>query len=76
MRVAAFQFDIRRGETRMMTFGHGPRMCPGMHLARMNLRVTLDALLERLPGLNLLDLEAAKPFGTIFRHPTELRCQF
>ena len=68
-------FDVRRGETRMMTFGHGPRMCPGMHLARMNLRVTLDALLERLPGLNLLDPEASKPCGTIFRHPTELRCR-
>lgn len=56
--------------------GHGPRMCPGMHLARTNLRTTLDVLLERLPRLQLLREEGAAPSGTIFRHPDALPCSF
>ncbi|MCB1688012.1 MAG: cytochrome P450 [Halioglobus sp.] len=66
----------RTEESKSMTFGHGPRMCPGMHLARMNLRTTLDSLLERLPNLELTSLEGAAPSGTIFRHPTKLLCRF
>jgi cytochrome P450 len=70
-------FDItRESSAKSMTFGHGPRMCPGMHLARMNLRITLDSLLERLPNLQLVDDEGAAPRGTIFRHPNTLLCRF
>jgi cytochrome P450 len=70
-------FDIERPEqARSMTFGHGPRMCPGMHLARMNLRTTLDVLLERMPGLQLLREEGTAPSGTIFRHPETLPCSW
>lgn len=71
------QFDLERiSESKSMTFGHGPRMCPGMHLAHMNLRTTLDTLLERLPDLKLLSEEGAAPSGTIFRNPDRLLCSF
>ncbi|MFT4614595.1 MAG: cytochrome P450, partial [Bacteroidia bacterium] len=40
-------FDIHRDSSRKITFGHGARTCPGMHLVRRELRVTLDILLER-----------------------------
>ena len=68
-------FDIHREDSRKMTFGHGPRMCPGMHLARMNLRATLDVLLERLPQLALLSAADAAPSGTVFRNPSRLPCR-
>lgn len=70
-------FDIHRQENaKSMTFGHGPRMCPGMHLAKVNLRITLDCLLDRLPGLDLISDKGAAPSGTIFRHPGQLQCRF
>lgn len=70
------RFDICRDSPKKMTFGHGPRTCPGMHLARKELRVTLDTLLQRLPQLSLLEPETAAPSGTIFRNPEKLQCRF
>jgi hypothetical protein len=36
-----------------MTFGTGVHRCPGAHLARMEMVVTVQEVLDRLPGLNL-----------------------
>lgn len=66
-------FDIQRDSSKkLLSFGPGPRLCPGMHLARRQLAVALDVILERLPGLHLLDPEAASPRGAILRGPTTL----
>ncbi len=66
-------FDIERDSRRkLLSFGPGPRLCPGLHLARRQLRVALDALLERLPDLQLLDRDAALPRGAILRGPASL----
>jgi cytochrome P450 len=46
-------FDITRPRTRHMTFGHGVHGCPGSQLAREQLRITLETLTRRLPGLRL-----------------------
>jgi cytochrome P450 len=54
------------------TFGPGPRACPGMHLARKELALVLDVVLERLPNLKLLDPEAAQPVGAVMRGPRTL----
>ena len=54
------------------TFGPGPRMCPGQHLARKELALVLDVVLERLPNLVLLDQEAAQPSGAVIRGPHAL----
>ena len=43
------RFDIFRDPKQHISFGHGPHMCLGMHLARMETRVAVDALLDRLP---------------------------
>lgn len=56
----------------MTTFGPGPRACPGMHLARKELALVLDVVLERLPNLKLLDAEAAQPVGAVMRGPRTL----
>lgn len=66
-------FDMHRDSSKkLLSFGPGPRLCPGMHLARRQLAVALDVVLERLPGLQLLDPEAAVPRGAILRGPASL----
>ncbi|TMC51247.1 MAG: cytochrome P450 [Chloroflexi bacterium] len=67
------RFDIFRPAQQHRAFGFGSHMCLGMHLARMEMRVALDALLERLDGLRL-DPAADDPHihGLLFRSPTAL----
>jgi len=67
------RFDIHRTPAPHMSFGSGPHMCLGMHLARMETRVALNAILERLHELRL-DPEAPRPtiVGTVFRSPNAL----
>jgi cytochrome P450 len=66
-------FDIHRPTAPHLSFGSGPHMCLGMHLARMETRVALDAVLERLHDLRL-DPEASRPriVGSVFRSPDAL----
>jgi len=47
-----------------------------MHLARRQLAVALDVILERLPGMRLLDPEAAAPRGAILRGPPSLQVEW
>jgi cytochrome P450 len=47
------QFDIGRPPLGHLAFGSGPHVCLGIHMARMEMRVAIDALLDRLPGLRL-----------------------
>ncbi|MCT2545066.1 MULTISPECIES: cytochrome P450 [Streptomyces] len=47
------EIDFHRGNVPHVTFGHGVHHCLGAQLARMELRVVLESLLRRLPGLHL-----------------------
>ncbi len=60
-----------------LAFGTGPHQCLGMHLARLELRVGLDAILDRLPNLRL-DPDAPAPVieGYAFRGPDGLPVVF
>jgi cytochrome P450 len=71
------RFDLRRPDISHLTFGHGPHLCLGMHLARMETAVAIGALLHRLPDLRL-DPEAAPPriTGVAFRSPAALPVRF
>jgi cytochrome P450 len=71
------EFDVRRAPTPHVSFGSGPHTCLGMHLARMESRVALDALLERLDELRLdPDAPAPRIVGNIFRSPDALPVRF
>ncbi|MBO1337615.1 cytochrome P450 [Streptomyces sp. VRA16 Mangrove soil] len=50
----AGSFDITRtSPTRHISFGHGPHVCPGAALSRLEAGVALPALYARFPGLRL-----------------------
>ncbi|TDQ53134.1 cytochrome P450 family protein [Actinorugispora endophytica] len=46
-------FDITRSGGRHMSFGHGPHVCPGAPLARMEAQIALPLLFERFPDMRL-----------------------
>jgi cytochrome P450 len=52
------QLDLKRDEASHVGFGHGAHHCLGAPLARMELQVALELLLDRLPGLRLAEGES------------------
>jgi cytochrome P450 family 142 subfamily A polypeptide 1 len=50
-----FTFDIERNPNEHVAFGLGTHFCLGNSLARLELRVLFEQLLERLPGIHLVD---------------------
>ena len=64
------EFDIFREVKQHVGFGFGVHVCLGMHLARMETRVAINTLLDRLPDLRLdpaaTDVHIA---GMAFRSP-------
>jgi cytochrome P450 len=71
------EFDLDRDTQVHMAFGTGQHQCLGMHLARLELRVGLDAILSRLPNLRL-DPDEPSPLiqGLAFRGPVALPVLF
>ena len=69
----AEEFDIFRPHAAHIGFASGPHTCLGMHLARMETRVALEAIFDRLPGLRF-DPGAPAPYisGVTFRAPPSL----
>ena len=68
------RFDVRRSNAgRHLTFAHGPHVCIGMHLARLEAHTAVEQLLRRLPALRLDPAGPAAPRGLVFRKPPELR---
>ncbi|NVI86325.1 cytochrome P450 [Actinomadura sp. BRA 177] len=67
------RFDVRRHNADdHLAFAHGPHFCFGSHLARLETRTALAALLDRLPGLRLDPDRPARPHGLVFRKPPRL----
>jgi cytochrome P450 len=68
------RFDVRRENARLhVAFAHGPHVCLGMHLARLEAHTAVGRVLERLTGLRLdPDRPAPDPRGLVFRKPTAL----
>jgi cytochrome P450 len=67
------EFDIFRPPFPHLAFAFGPHTCIGLHLARMETKVALNCLFDRLPGLRI-DPDAEAPYitGMTFRAPPVL----
>jgi cytochrome P450 len=71
------RFDVRRDNARLqLAFAHGPHHCLAAHLARLETRIALQRLLERLPGLRLDPGRPASPYGLVFRKPDTLHLRW
>jgi len=71
------RFDIRRPDAgRHLAFAHGPHFCLGAHLARLEARIAVEAVLDGLPGLRLDPGYPSAPRGLVFRKPPALRVRW
>ena len=64
------RFDLQRQNARLQVgFAHGPHVCLGMHLARLETHAAITRALEWLPGLRLDPTRPAEVRGLVFRKP-------
>jgi cytochrome P450 len=69
-------FDIFRKHVPHISFAAGEHTCLGLHLARLETRVALDCLLNRLTNVNLVADGDPHIHGQPFRSPTALPVTF
>jgi len=55
-----------------VAFAHGPHVCLGVHLARLEARAALDVLLRRVPTLAFDPARPSRIRGLVFRKPPTL----
>jgi cytochrome P450 len=70
------RFDLHRKNDDHVGFGFGQHYCAGSHLARLETRTALNAILDRLGGLRLAEGEASRIVGLAFRSPDRLPVVF
>jgi cytochrome P450 len=69
-------FDLFRPRRNHAAFGFGPHFCSGHHFSRVQMRIAIQLLFERLPGLRL-DPERPPVFrGWEFRAPEHLHVRW
>jgi cytochrome P450 len=69
----AERLDVTRPFIRSKSFGGGIHFCLGAQLARIETEVALDALLTRLPTLQIVNLDSIEyPLNPFFRGPLRL----
>jgi cytochrome P450 len=69
-------FDIHRPRQAHIAFAGGIHMCLGMHLARLETRVMLNSLLDRVENLTLEPDDETRIVGVTFRSPNSLPVTF
>jgi cytochrome P450 len=70
------EFDIFRKRLPHISFAAGEHNCLGLHLARMETRVALECLLDRLSDIELVTDDNPHIYGQPFRSPTALPVKF
>jgi cytochrome P450 len=71
------QFDITRDNSNLLSFGFGAHYCLGVHLAKAELKASVNALCDFLPtGAQIRDdLMEFRPMG-MFNRPTNFPVEF
>ncbi|SRX94361.1 cytochrome P450 [Sphingomonas wittichii RW1] [Mycobacterium shimoidei] len=70
------EFDIFRKPVPHISFAAGEHTCLGLHLARMETRVAMECLLNRVSNLKLITDDDPHIYGQPFRSPTSLPVTF
>jgi cytochrome P450 len=71
------KFDLDRGRNRHLAFGAGPHRCAGSNLARLNLRLAVEAMSQRILDPEVTIPEGEIPFHSAFnRTPLSLPLKF
>jgi len=70
------RFDITRSDNPHLTFGMGIHYCVGAPLARLEMQVAVQALLERLPNLRLAQEAVEYRSGYVIRGLKALPVRF
>nr|WP_090340814.1 cytochrome P450 [Mycolicibacterium malmesburyense]CRL70348.1 cytochrome P450 [Mycolicibacterium malmesburyense] len=70
------EFDIFRKRVPHISFAAGEHTCMGLHLARMETRIALECLLDRLTDIELVTDDNPHIAGQPFRSPTALPVTF
>ena len=70
------EFDIHRKRVPHISFAAGEHTCLGLHLARMETRVALECLLDRLDNIALVTDDDPYIHGQPFRSPTAIPVTF
>lgn len=70
------EFDIFRKWIPHITFAAGEHTCMGLHLARMEMRVAMECLLDRLGEIILVTDDNPHIYGQPFRSPRGLPVTF
>jgi cytochrome P450 len=65
-------FELGRPRRGNLAFAQGPHVCVGVHLARLEARVGIAALLETVPKLRLIGDPPPRIEGLVFRKPPRL----
>jgi cytochrome P450 len=72
----AEEFDIFRKHLPHISFAAGEHTCLGLHLARLETRVALECLLDRLTNIELITDDDPHIHGQPFRSPTAIPVTF
>jgi cytochrome P450 len=72
----ADRFDMFRTRRNHAAFGFGPHFCSGHHFSRVQMRIALQRLFERLPGLRLDPERPPVLSGWEFRAPRSLHVRW
>jgi cytochrome P450 len=68
-------FDVHRPNLRkQLAFAHGPHFCLGADLARLETRIAVETVFDRLPGITLAEPAAAT--GLVFRKPAAVHARW
>lgn len=70
------RFNLHRRNDDHLAFGFGEHFCAGSHLALLEARTALNALLDRLPDLRLDASQESQVVGLAFRSPNHLPVMF